>query len=555
MPAHGDLDPDRIRSLHAEELTRFRGDRPRTMALLERARAHMPNGVPMAWMVTDNDQPIDPESLAAALAPEDVALVLTEPAMTNGVHLLLPEPGWHDALRSQTRKAGTLLVLDETHTHVVGERGATGLWGLDPDMVTIGKAVAGGIPMGAYGVSAALAPELDADRNLATGGTLFGNALSAAAAKAALTEVLVPEAYAHAAGLGEALADGIEAAIDEVGLPWIRIRFGPRSGQWYGPQPRTGADALALTDLDLTPPAPDLDGEPRHLGNPPRHRAHRPDPRDPGRCRSLPRGLPRSARRAHPLRHTAHHDPAAHDRPHPRVRHPREVGLQMGEAARGTIRDEVVSAWNDLPAGRSKADQLALAATYRDVTAPALPWLMEELDACAEAAGVDALEFFACSIEEIWYEPRVRVTQGRCSDLVAGPAATADGHLLVAHTNDLGPSAEPRIVALEKRVTGDPVVFQLGGIPILSVGFNSAGMALTGNELTPNHRDPGARGQARTDVYVRGCLRHAFEVMGDRTMVSHRRVDVAEIPALMSTAASFVAQIPLVVSSLYPKSG
>jgi glutamate-1-semialdehyde 2,1-aminomutase len=80
-----------------------------------------------------------------------VALVLTEPAMTNRVHLLAPEPGWHDALRTQTRRHGTLLAVDETHTHVVGPGGATGLWGLDPDVVTIGKAVAGGVPMGAYG--------------------------------------------------------------------------------------------------------------------------------------------------------------------------------------------------------------------------------------------------------------------------------------------------------------------------------------------------------------------------------------------------------------------
>jgi glutamate-1-semialdehyde 2,1-aminomutase len=194
----------------------------------------------------------DPAALAAALAPADVALVLTEPALTNGVHLLLPEPGWHDALRALARASGTLLALDETHTHVVGERGATGLWGLDPDIVTIGKAVAGGVPMGVYGVTPGLAAELDLERNVATGGTLFGNPLSAAAARAALTEVLTPEAYAHAARLGAALADGIESAIAEAGLPWTAIRFGPRSGQWYGPQPRTGAEALALADKDLT---------------------------------------------------------------------------------------------------------------------------------------------------------------------------------------------------------------------------------------------------------------------------------------------------------------
>ena len=194
----------------------------------------------------------DPELLEQALGRDDVALVLTEPAMTNTVHLVSPQPGWHDALRTITRAHGTLLALDETHTHVVGEGGATGLWDLDPDIVTIGKAIAGGIPLGAYGVTVPLGEQLDHRRNVATGGTLFGNPLSAAAAAATLREVLVPSAYAHAANLGAVLADGIAASIKRVGLPWTTIRFGPRSGQWYGPEPRTGADARALADDDLT---------------------------------------------------------------------------------------------------------------------------------------------------------------------------------------------------------------------------------------------------------------------------------------------------------------
>ncbi len=173
----------------------------------------------------------DVDVLDAALGPGDVAMVLTEPAMTNRVHLLAPEPGWHQALRTQTREHGTLLTLDETHTHVVGPGGATGRWGLDPDMITIGKAVAGGVPMGAYGVTAALGEELSAARHVATGGTLFGNPLSAAAAKAALTEVLVAEAYEHTNALGTKLAAGIRAAISSSGLPWTVIQFGPRSGQ------------------------------------------------------------------------------------------------------------------------------------------------------------------------------------------------------------------------------------------------------------------------------------------------------------------------------------
>jgi glutamate-1-semialdehyde 2,1-aminomutase len=194
----------------------------------------------------------DADALRRALEPGDVALVLTEPAMTNTIHMLLPEPGWHPGIRALTRDYGTLLGIDETHTHVVGPGGATAIWQLQPDMVTIGKAVAGGLPMGAYGVTAALGEELDAERNVATGGTLFGNALSAAAAKAALTRVLVPEAYSHTTALGAELADGIEAAIGSAGLPWTVIRLGPRSGQWYGPAPRTGAEARALTDDELT---------------------------------------------------------------------------------------------------------------------------------------------------------------------------------------------------------------------------------------------------------------------------------------------------------------
>jgi hypothetical protein len=98
----------------------------------------------------------------------------------------------------------------------------------------------------------------------------------------------------------------------------------------------------------------------------------------------------------------------------------REVGHQLGEAGRQQIRRTVETSWNELPSGRSKADQLTLAAEYRAFTAPRLPWLIEELDACAAGAGVDPLEFFAVSMEEIWYEPYGPRTDGRCSDIVAG---------------------------------------------------------------------------------------------------------------------------------------
>lgn len=172
----------------------------------------------------------------------------------------------------------------------------------------------------------------------------------------------------------------------------------------------------------------------------------------------------------------------------------REAGRQLGETARDRLHAEATEALDDLPSGRTPERQRELAAEYRAFTQPRLPWLVDELDGIAEAAGLDPLMFFAASIEELWYEPRENVTPpgarrratGRCSDVVAGPRATADGHLLVGHTNDLRPSVEEHIVGIEKQVDGDPTIFQLGGVPWLSVGWNSAGLSLTGNELTPN---------------------------------------------------------------------
>jgi isopenicillin-N N-acyltransferase like protein len=164
----------------------------------------------------------------------------------------------------------------------------------------------------------------------------------------------------------------------------------------------------------------------------------------------------------------------------------REVGLQMGDLGADQIRRSVAALDGELPVGRTRDEQLRLAQAYRDVTAPALPWLIDELDGCAEGAGVEPLELFAATIEELWSAPRARATQGRCSDLVAGPAATADGHTWVAHNNDLGPETEPDIVVLEKVVDDEPVILQIGGVPWLSVGWSQAGLSLTGNELSPN---------------------------------------------------------------------
>jgi len=202
----------------------------------------------------------DPEGLRAALEPRDVAIVIAEPTMTNNVGLLLPEPGFHDALRAITRETGTVLLYDETHTQVVGPGGLTKMWSLEPDMVTIGKSIASGVPLGAYGMIESVAitmqrPEgrFDEKEAIATGGTLFGNPLSMAAARATMGSVLTGDVYAYTHALGARLADGIQKAIGDSGLPWTTHRFWPRSGVTFAPaMPRNALEAYAAKDIPLT---------------------------------------------------------------------------------------------------------------------------------------------------------------------------------------------------------------------------------------------------------------------------------------------------------------
>jgi glutamate-1-semialdehyde 2,1-aminomutase len=203
----------------------------------------------------------DVAALTAALESHEIALVLTEPALTNNFGLILPDEGWHDALRALTRAHGTLLAIDETHTQIVGPGGLTAEWGLAPDIVTCGKSVAGGVPFGAWGMTESVADVLtqakgpDGERSnlVAIGGTLFGNALSMAAARAVLTEILTPAAYASTQRLGARLADGMRSAVSAAGLPWHIHHLGPRAGYTYRPTPvRDAAEARAVQDDLLT---------------------------------------------------------------------------------------------------------------------------------------------------------------------------------------------------------------------------------------------------------------------------------------------------------------
>ncbi len=199
----------------------------------------------------------DVEALERALAPGDVAIVLIEPALTN-VGIVLPEPGYHDAVRRLTRETGTLLLIDETHTFCAGPGGFTAAHGLEPDFLVIGKAIGGGVPVGTYAMTEAVAARVRAavtveDSDVGgIGGTLAGNPMSLAAVRATLGEVLTEAAFADMIPLAERWQAGVTEVIAANGAPWHVTRLGCRAEYHFLPTPpRSGAELWAAGDTEL----------------------------------------------------------------------------------------------------------------------------------------------------------------------------------------------------------------------------------------------------------------------------------------------------------------
>jgi glutamate-1-semialdehyde 2,1-aminomutase len=199
----------------------------------------------------------DVASLERALEHEDVACLLMEPALTN-IGIVLPEPGFMDTVRFLCKKHGTLLIIDETHTLSAGPGGCTAAWGLQPDAVTLGKSIGGGVPIGTYGVTAELAERIAGQKDAdyedtgGVGGTLAGNALSLAAARTTLGEVLTDEAFERMVALRERFVEGVEGVLAENGVPWTIVSLGARCEYRFTPEPpRTGAESAAADDPEL----------------------------------------------------------------------------------------------------------------------------------------------------------------------------------------------------------------------------------------------------------------------------------------------------------------
>ncbi|MBA2954365.1 aminotransferase class III-fold pyridoxal phosphate-dependent enzyme [Nocardioides sp. MAH-18] len=198
----------------------------------------------------------DLDALDRRLAVGDVACLLMEPALTN-IGIVLPDRGYLEGVREVTRRHGVLLVNDETHTLCAGPGGATAAWGLEPDLLVVGKPIGGGVPCAAYGMSAEVAdrlsgPMLGHEIDVAgVGGTLTGSALALAAVRATLSTCLREEDFAVAVPLAERFTSGVAGVIAEHGLDWHVQRLGCRAEYWFCPPPRDGAAAAAAVDEDL----------------------------------------------------------------------------------------------------------------------------------------------------------------------------------------------------------------------------------------------------------------------------------------------------------------
>ncbi len=199
----------------------------------------------------------DLNGLERQLANRDVAAILMEPALTN-IGIVLPDPGYLDGVAELARRYGSLLIIDETHTFSAGPGGCCAAWGLTPDLVVIGKAIGGGMPAGAYGMSAEFAErvlrrtDLDLVDMGGVGGTMAGNALSIAAMRATLEHVLTADAFAHMIALATTYTEGISKVFGEFDAPWSISQLGARAEYRFCPQPpRDGTSSRAVEDIEL----------------------------------------------------------------------------------------------------------------------------------------------------------------------------------------------------------------------------------------------------------------------------------------------------------------
>ena len=200
----------------------------------------------------------DVEALERELAHEDCACVIAEPVMTN-CGMVLPAPGYLEKLRELCTKYGSYLIIDETHTFSNGYGGYTRAHGLQPDFITLGKSIAGGVPVSVYGFTHEVAAKINetfgkkgVSDPMGISGTLSGNAFAIAAMRVTLEKVATQEAFQRMFAGQERLSDGLDAILEEHQIPWSLTRSGARCELQFMPTlPQNGTEAKEHFDWQL----------------------------------------------------------------------------------------------------------------------------------------------------------------------------------------------------------------------------------------------------------------------------------------------------------------
>jgi glutamate-1-semialdehyde 2,1-aminomutase len=186
-------------------------------------------GVPAAFTALTTTVPFnDAPAVADALAqhPGEYAAVIVEPVAGN-MGCVPPQPGFLHALRELTRAAGTLLVFDEVMTGFrLAYGGAQELFGVTPDLTTLGKVVGGGFPLAAYGGRREIMAHVAPAGAVYQAGTLSGNPVAVSAGLAQLAELKGGTAYADLEAAGAELESGLRGAAAAAGVPVTLNRVG-----------------------------------------------------------------------------------------------------------------------------------------------------------------------------------------------------------------------------------------------------------------------------------------------------------------------------------------
>jgi glutamate-1-semialdehyde 2,1-aminomutase len=199
-------------------------------------------------VVPYNDLPALERAFAAH--PDKIAAFILEPVPEN-MGIVLPDEGYLAAAIEITHRHGALIVFDEVKTGITSHpNGASGAYGVEPDIICLAKSIGGGVPLGAFGARTEIM-EMITNWTVAHQGTFNGNPLVMAAARAVLTEICTEEAWALAKAKNDRLLAGCREVIDAVGLPAHTVALGAKGCITYAEDRVRNYRDYKNTDFDL----------------------------------------------------------------------------------------------------------------------------------------------------------------------------------------------------------------------------------------------------------------------------------------------------------------